>query len=156
MRRERESAAAALVIAFISILLPFYFCGEEESVGNVPEETGAVTTVTAISSGVHLAEKDETMEQDPASASPSGSGQAFCPGQSRDGKNMLRQMEIFLIPILISSAVLFKGCICSRCRGAFFPASCFLRDLRIRLKKDGKKWMTVLSMQECRTLCTAQ
>lgn len=74
MRRERKSAAAALVIAFISILLPFYFNEEEEAAGIVPKN----------------------------------------------------------------------------------PAPCFLRELRIRLRKDGKKWMTVLPMQDCRMLCMAQ
>ena len=157
MRRERKSATAALVIAFISILLPFYFGEEEEVQGAVPEEPGVVRTATAITGGERLEEKDETVEQDLRPAALSGGGHVICPCQARDGKNVIRQAVLFCVPAVFSSAVLlFKGSICFRCGVIVFPAACSLRYLRIRLKKDGKKWLAVLPMQDCRMLCMAQ
>ena len=157
MRRKRKSATAALVIAFISILLPFYFGGGEAVQEAVPEDPGMVRKISAMISVVHLEEQDEEVEADLRSAAPSGSGQVLCPCQARDGKNVIRQAVLFCVPAVSSSAVLlFKGSICFRCGVIVFPAACSLRYLRIRLKKDGKKWLAVLPMQDCRMLCMAQ
>ena len=86
MRRKRKSATAALVIAFISILLPFYFGGGEAVQEAVPEDPGMVRKISAMISVVHLEERDEEVEADLRSVAPSGSGQVLCPCQARDGK----------------------------------------------------------------------